>query len=86
LLSAVDLAKYLRAKDAADDERLDLLEIPAARQQLAGISMQANLQEAHMLLQQESVEALYVHGHIRARANRIYGVLTPELVESAYRI
>ena len=86
LLSAVDLAKYLHANDAAEDDRLDLLEIPAARQQLAGISMQANLQEAHVLLQQESVEALYVHGHSRARSKRIYGVLTPELVESAYRI
>jgi len=85
LLGVVDLAKYLHSTDSVEGEQLDLLAIPATRLQLAGISVQANLQEAYLLLEQGSVEALYVHGHRRGQGERIYGVLTPELVESAYR-
>jgi hypothetical protein len=85
LLSVIDLAKYLHTEEASGVELIDLIAIPATRLQLAGISVQANLQEAHMLLQQGSVDALYVHGHSRGQGERIYGVLTAELVESAYR-
>jgi len=85
LLSTADLARHLLGEPPEVDS-LDLLAIPATRLQLAGISVQANLQQAHMLLEQGSVEALYVHGISRGQGERIYGVLTRELIESAYRL
>jgi len=84
LMSTVDLAKYLH-RDGDDPADIDLLAIPAARLQLAPIPLQASLLEASTLLEQDSVEALYVRGHRRGSEERIYGVLTSQLVESAYR-
>ena len=85
LLASVELAKYLHSEQAQGQDQFDLLEIPAQRLQLAAVSLQANLQEAHLLLQQGSVDALYVFGRFGGREERLYGVLTPELVDSVYR-
>ena len=85
LLATVELAKYMHSSDFEPGEPLDLLSIPAERLQLAGIPVQANLQQAYLMLQQDSVEALYVYGAYRGQGEHIYGVLTPSLVESAYR-
>lgn len=84
LMPAVELAKYLHS-DLPQDTIIDLNEIPAERLQLAPVSLQANLQEAYHLLEQDSVDALYVQGGLRTGAERIYGVLTRQQVDSAYR-
>jgi H+/Cl- antiporter ClcA len=84
LMRTVDLARYLHGYPE-ESAQVDLLAIPADRLQVAPVPLQASLQEAHTLLEQDSVEALYVHGHSRGREEQIYGVLTPQLVESAYR-
>ncbi len=86
LMPAAHLARFLEAHESADmDETIDLLSIPASRWQVAAISLQANLQEAADLLEQHSVEALVVKRLTAAGGDKVFGVLTPEMVESAYR-
>ena len=67
------------------DRSIDLLAIPAQRLQAATIGLQANLQEAAGLLARDSVEALVVRRRSAAGSYRVYGALTPGMVERAYR-
>jgi H+/Cl- antiporter ClcA len=83
LLPGVDLARTLEEENKADE--IDLLEIPARRSQVAGISQLATLQEALEKLEQTGAEALYVERIGRFRSLTIEGILTPEQIESAYR-
>jgi hypothetical protein len=66
-------------------DEIDLLAIPAHRYQLASISMLATLQEAVEKLQESGAEALYVERVGRFQSVSIQGILTRELIESAYR-
>ena len=71
---------------AEESPLIDLLEIPAHRLQLSPISLQANLQQAHEKFE-KGAEALYVvfdESNIEKNP-RIYGIVTEELVESAYK-
>jgi hypothetical protein len=86
LMPAAHLARFLAANESlGSDESIDLLSIPAQRWQVAAISLQANLQEASEVLRLPSVEALVVQRRTAAGVDRVFGVLTPEMVESAYR-
>jgi len=85
LMPAAHLASFLAARDSAGGESIDLLAIPAKRWQVAAITLQANLQEAADLLEQPDVEALVVQRRTAAGTDRVFGALTPEMVESAYR-
>ena len=86
LMPAAHLAVYLAANEAlGSDETIDLLSIPAQRWHIATISLQANLQEASQVLNHPVVEALIVKRRTATGMKRVYGVLTPEMVESAYR-
>ena len=63
-------------------DRLDLLEIPAQRLQVAKLSVRASLYEAQDTFNQTAAEALY----LQSEANtQIYGVLTRARVERACR-
>jgi H+/Cl- antiporter ClcA len=86
LMPSAHLAGYLEAlePDCADDP-IDLLAIPAQRLQAATIGLQANLHEAAEALAQDTVEALVVKRRTAAGTHRVYGALTPEMVENAYR-
>jgi len=87
LVLAVDLARHLEhiSENGDDQAPLDLLRIPVRRLRAAAIHLQATLQEAFEKLEKASVDALYVE-RLDASGNRqIYGVLTREAVESAYR-
>jgi H+/Cl- antiporter ClcA len=66
---------------------IDLIEIPAKRLNLSPISIQANLQQAHEKLTQ-GAEALYVvfKEEQAEKSARIYGILTKEMIEKAYKI
>lgn len=66
---------------------IDLIEIPAKRLNLSPISIQANLQQAYERFNQGE-EALYVvfKEEYAENSMRIYGVLTKEMVETAYKI
>jgi CIC family chloride channel protein len=86
LMPSAQLANYLDTAELEDgDERIDLLAIPALRLQAATIGLQANLQEASRALARGGVEALVVKRRTAAGTYRVYGALTPEMVESAYR-
>jgi H+/Cl- antiporter ClcA len=85
LMPSSHLAAYLESRGREEDQPIDLLAIPAQRLQAAVIGLQANLQEANHALARASVEALVVMRRSAAGPHRVYGALTPEMVESAYR-
>ncbi len=87
LMAAVDLARHLQGQDEMDVgvEEIDLLEIPARREQVGAVNLQATLQEALGLIEGGVAEALYVERMIAPGIRHIYGVLTKEQIESAYR-
>ncbi len=83
LMPAVNVATALSR--APEERQFDLLAIPAERHQLAPVHLQATLQEAADLLQPMGAEALCVQRTIAPGIQHIYGVLTRERIESAYR-
>jgi CIC family chloride channel protein len=87
LMPAVDLARHLQAGGAenGDEAEIDLLKIPARRFDVAPVYLQATLQEALDLLERGPAEALFVERMTAPGIKRVYGVLTREDVESAYR-
>lgn len=85
LMPAVDLVRYLKADEGRVTGEVDLLEIPGQRIDVAPIYLQATLQEALERLN-SGAEALYVERMTAPGIRRIYGVLTREQVESAYKL
>ena len=87
LMPAVELAKHLEtlAADAEGTQPIDLLAIPVERLQAGRIHLQANLDEAWERFSTEALDALLVERVNAPGIARVYGVLTPEQVESAYR-
>ncbi len=86
LMPAANLASFLEARDVMpENESIDLLAIPAKRWHVGTISLQANLQEAAEMLARPSIEALVVKRRSSNGNGRVFGILTPEMVESAYR-
>ena len=81
LLPAADLALYLQ--DNPEEDEIDLMEIPAKRQDLARADVLASLKEALELLNDSGKEALYVTGS--RRTGHVYGVLTRDEIERTYR-
>jgi H+/Cl- antiporter ClcA len=95
-LKAADLARWLMEQepaevgdepdDAAQGERIDLLEVPGEWLDMAPIHLQATLSEAYTRLNDQAVDALYVeHGH-RPRQKRISGIITRGAIERYYRL
>lgn len=90
-LKAAELARWLLEHDEAlhgeappDDERIDLLEIPGQRLEMAPIGLQATLSEAFLKLQDNALGALYVvHGY-RPKQQRISGIITRGAIERYY--
>jgi len=78
LLLAADLARHLAAHP--DAEEVDLLEIPAQRDDIRPIDMQATLQQALDEMDEHGVDALYV-----TFGGRIVGTLSRQSVEAHYR-
>lgn len=85
LLRAVDLASHLEATAIEGGADIDLWAIPARRLDVAAIHLQATLQEALDLLRASSAEALFVERMTAPGIRRIYGILTLDMVESAYK-
>lgn len=85
LMYAVDLARHVQSKEEGDGfEDIDLIQIPAWREQVVPINLQATLQEALELLNRYPAEALYVERVTAPGIRHIYGILTREQIESAY--
>ena len=82
LMPAVDLARHLQESSG---EEIDLLQIPATRYEVIAIDLNATLQEARETLDNHQAEALYVHRMNAPAIYKVYGVLTREQIEAAYR-
>jgi chloride channel protein, CIC family len=65
-------------------EEIDLLKIPGDRQDIASIYLQATLDQALDTMERESVDAIYVFRTTNSSQDKIYGVLTREIIESHY--
>jgi H+/Cl- antiporter ClcA len=71
-------------QNPGDYERIDLMEIPGQRLELAPIGLQATLSEAFLALQNDNLGALYVvHGY-RLKQQRISGIITRGAIERYY--
>jgi len=86
-MPAVALAAHLEelGRDVADDYQIALAELPAQRWQTGRIHLQASLQEAWQHFEQAGDEALVVERITAPGISRSYGVLTPDMLERAYR-
>jgi CIC family chloride channel protein len=99
LLAANDLARFvleLKEQQAEKDKEendgvarsierdIDLLAIPADRQDVASVYLQANLEEALDTMERESVDAVYIFRTTSPTSEKIYGILTKEQIESHY--
>jgi len=67
-----------------EKSEIDLLKIPADRQDIASVYLQASLDEALDTMDRESVDAIYIFRTTSATTDKIYGVLTREAIESHY--
>ena len=92
LLRAVDLANYIEREDnsgdinqEADKQRIDLMAIPGKRLEIRPVHIQATLLEAREILERSSLQALYVQRQTAPGIHHVYGILTREMVESAYQ-
>ena len=87
LMPAVELAKHLETLDTQNTvtDHIDLLEIPGERLRTARIGLQANLQQAWEVFEEEAVEALVVERMTAPGIFRVYGVLMPDTVEKSYK-
>lgn len=83
VLAARDLARVLQEPDVGAP--LDLLEIPADRRSCIGVPLEATLQEGLERLTASGAEALYVVRPAAPGIPRVFGVLTREDIEAAYR-
>lgn len=83
LLPAADLARYL--DEYQRDADIDLLSIPAERLDLAATDVLASVQDARQTLDHSGKQALYVTGGHGAGRDKIYGVVTREEIDRAYR-
>jgi H+/Cl- antiporter ClcA len=84
LLPAADLALFL--EDHAEQEEIDLLEIPAKRRDLSHADVLASLKDALELLNESGKGALYVTGTRGRGSDLVYGVLTRDEIERSYRL
>lgn len=92
LMPVTDLTHYLEQTHAESsnseeniDQKIDLLELPSKRKQLAPISSQATLQQVLKILEESDAEALYVIKPIGSSADKIFGIVTRQIVEEEYR-
>ncbi len=87
LMSANDLARYLIEEEASPDpmpEQIDLLKIPADRQNISSVYLQATLEEVLDTLERDQNDAAYVYRTTAPLTEKIYGVITRETIESYY--
>lgn len=85
-LKAADLNRALLDESLlGEEDRLDLLEIPGQRLEMAPIHLQATLSEAFERLADPSLDALYVENTSAPMLRRISGIITRDAIENYYR-
>lgn len=85
LMPAADLAAQLKQPATDPQAPMDMLELPGRRYRLALVHLQQSLAEAWEILQQDQAEALLVRRMTAPGIWHLYGVLTREQIEAAYR-
>ena len=95
LMPAIELVKYMeKQKEELKDEKgsenereewIDLLEIPARRNDIVPIHLQATLDEALNELDKHELDTLYVERMNTPGIVQIYGILSREKIESTYQ-
>lgn len=86
LMPASDLARAVSVDKEDIPAELDLMQIPATRRNVHKISLHTSLHEAYQALTTHEVEALYVSRQSTPMIDRIYGILTREMIESHYQL
>lgn len=89
LLPAAELARYLalRAstrKEESPEVPIDLIEIPAQRQDLAPLNIQATLEEALQCLHEKDIRALFIERNSAPMIKPIVGIVTRDAIENYY--
>jgi len=82
LMPAADLARHLEENH---DDTIQVMEIPSKRKQLTPVIQQSTLQQALKILDESEAEALYVIRPLGTSADQIFGIVTRQDIEEAYR-
>ena len=88
MLLAADLALFLQTQiddPTIENGEIDLLEIPAQRENVAQIHQQATLQQALETMNEKSINALCVNVINANKTIDIIGIVTRQNIESHYR-
>lgn len=67
-----------------EQEVVNLAEIPANRQDVVAIDLQATLEEAYDRMEQRKISAAYVYRITHNKEERIYGVVTRDMITDQY--
>lgn len=89
LMRPAELARYLEVTDTLewdDDQSIDLLEIPADREELQPIHPGATLQEAWILMKKAQVSAVYVTRPAPPLMSDVAGIITRARIEAHYQV
>ncbi|HIC46705.1 MAG TPA: chloride channel protein [Methylophaga aminisulfidivorans] len=86
MMPASDLARAVSVKDMGENSEIDLMQIPGTRRDVHKISLHTSLFEAYQALNEHHVEALYVSRQNAPMIERIYGILTREMIEAHYQL
>ena len=84
VMPAIDLARYLEEVKPADGVNLE--EIPAKRNAVAGIHKRASLREADDQMRAMGLEILYIYDIPAPGLKRVRGIIERSIIESSYRL
>ncbi len=76
--SAVEAEQFIKR------HQVDLMKIPANRQDVISINLQATLEETFDKMEQRKISAAYVYRLTADEQERIYGVITREMITDQY--
>ncbi|WP_251358239.1 chloride channel protein [Kangiella sp. TOML190] len=71
-------------EEAKEEHLIDLMKIPANRQDVISINLQATLEETFDKMEQRKITAAYVYRLTADDQERIYGVLTRDMITDQY--
>ncbi len=86
LVAAADISAYLNSEERADDESINLLEIPGRRWLLKPIDHQASLFEAQQQLRQLKADALCVERQATPWLSPVIGIVTQQHIDDHYQV
>jgi CIC family chloride channel protein len=71
--------------ETAEQDEIDLAEIPATRKDVTSILLQATLTEALDAIKESGLQALYVNRISAPMIDSVVGIITREDIESYYQ-